>query len=86
VTATDVSIDLLTLLTEKDPDGLVSCRVEDMTTPGRGGYGLVALVLNSLMMVLTSEGQQAVFAAAASHLDSGGLFVVETAVIDFTRW
>src|ERR1700722_952762 len=80
VVATDVSPHMLGVLAAKDSDGLVEHHVEDMVTPGRSHFGLVALLLNSLFAVTTADAQQAVFAAADSWLQPGGLFVLECAV------
>ena len=45
-----------------------------------GRYGLVYLVFNGIMNVLTEEAQAATFANAAWHLAPGGCFVIETMI------
>jgi SAM-dependent methyltransferase len=51
----------------------------DMTTDAPDGrFGLVYLVFNTIGNGLTQEGQVDVFRNAASRLDEGGVFVVET--------
>ena len=50
-----------------------------------GSFALVYLVFNTIMNVTTQAGQVAVFRNAASHLASGGVFVVETMIPDLQR-
>jgi SAM-dependent methyltransferase len=80
VVATDVSPHALAVLAAKDSDGLVERHVQDMATPGRAHFGLVALLLNSLFAAPSAEAQQRVFTAAHSWLQPDGLFVLECAV------
>jgi len=55
--------------------------VGDMTTERVDGtFSLAYIVCNSLNNVTTQEGQIAVFANAARHLEPGGRFVVEVGV------
>lgn len=86
VTAADISPEMLAVLAAGDPTASVTCRVQDMTEPGEPRFGLVALLLHSLFWVIEPEHQQAVFRAAASHLEPGGLFVTEMFVRDFSTW
>jgi len=56
----------------------VEAVIGDMTTTQvEGTFSLVYLVFNSINNVTTQEGQTAVFANAAAHLEPGGCFVVE---------
>ncbi len=48
--------------------------------PGAGGFGLVYLVFNTIMNLLTQDAQVACFENAAAHLAPGGHFLVETMV------
>jgi SAM-dependent methyltransferase len=48
--------------------------------PGAGGFGLVYLVFNTIMNLLTQDAQVACFQNAAAHLAPGGHFLVETMV------
>ena len=53
----------------------------DMTsTRVEGRFDLVYLVFNTIGNVTTQDGQVAVFANAAAHLEPGGHFVVEVGV------
>jgi SAM-dependent methyltransferase len=55
--------------------------IGDMTTTRvEGSFSLVYLVFNSISNVTTQDGQVAVFANAAAHLEPGGCFVVEVGV------
>jgi hypothetical protein len=50
------------------------------TTRVDGKYSVVYVVFNSINNVTTQDGQVAVFANAAAHLESGGCFVVEVGI------
>lgn len=50
-----------------------------------GTFRLVYLVFNTIMNVTTQAGQVAVFRNAATHLEPGGTFVIETGVPDLRR-
>jgi SAM-dependent methyltransferase len=64
----------------------VPVTIGDMTTAHvPGGFRLVYLVANTIMNVTTQEEQVAVFANAAGHLVSGGVFVVEVIVPQLRR-
>ncbi len=64
----------------------VEAVVGDMTTTRVDGtFSLVYLVFNSINNVTTQQGQTAVFANAAAHLEAGGCFVVEVGTPPATR-
>jgi SAM-dependent methyltransferase len=64
----------------------VPVTVGDMTTTRvPGSFTLVYLVWNAIMNVTTQDGQLAVFANAAAHLEPGGCFVVEVIVPQLRR-
>lgn len=68
-------------LREKAGGAELDVTIGDMSAarlPGR--YGLVYLVFNTIHNLLTQDGQVRCFENAARHLDSGGVFVVETGV------
>lgn len=64
------------------PDGrAIPVTIGDMTTTRLPGtFALVYLVANTIMNVTTQDDQLAVFANAATHLEPGGLFVIEVMV------
>jgi len=65
----------------------VAAVVGDMTTTRVDGtFSLVYVVFNSINNVTTQEGQTAVFANAAAHLEPGGCFVVEVGTPPATPW
>jgi SAM-dependent methyltransferase len=55
------------------------------TTRVEGAFSLVYVVFNSINNLTTQEGQVAVFANAAAHLEPGGSFVIEVVVPDLRR-
>ncbi|MGE0192118.1 MAG: class I SAM-dependent methyltransferase [Planctomycetota bacterium] len=55
------------------------------TTRIDGGFGLVYLVFNTIMNLLTQDEQVACFENAAAHLSPGGAFVVEVIVPQIRR-
>ena len=68
-------------LAAKPGAGAVAVTIGDMiTTRVAGAFRLVYLVANTIMNVTTQDGQLAVFANAAAHLEPGGCFVVEVEV------
>ena len=78
VAGIDLSPDMVAQLREdrRDPG-----RVGDMTTTRvEGTFSLAYIVCNSINNVTTQDGQVAVFANAAAHLEPGGCFVVEVGV------
>jgi SAM-dependent methyltransferase len=59
----------------------IDVAIGDMTsTRVQGSFGLAYLVYNTIDNVTTQDGQVAVFANAAVHLEPGGCFVVEVGV------
>jgi SAM-dependent methyltransferase len=79
VSGIDVSEQMLDRLRTKP--GAVAAVVGDMTsTRVEGTFGLVHLVVNTIMNVTTQAGQVATFRNAAAHLRPGGRFVVEVMV------
>jgi SAM-dependent methyltransferase len=65
----------------------VPVTIGDMTAARVPGapFALVYLVANTIMNVTTQDGQLAVFANAAGHLEPGGCFVLEVIVPQLRR-
>ena len=79
VAGIDLSADMVAVLRAKTNS--IPVEVGDMTTTRVAGeFSLAFIVYNSLNNVTTQEGQVAVFANAAGHLEPGGRFVVEVGV------
>jgi SAM-dependent methyltransferase len=79
VAGVDFSPDMVAQLREKTPE--IPVAIGDMsTTRVEGTFSLVYVVFNSINNVTTQDGQAAVFANAAAHLEPGGCFVVEVGV------
>jgi SAM-dependent methyltransferase len=79
VAGIDFSPDMVARLRAKTDE--IPVAVGDMsTTRVEGTFSLVYLVFNSINNVTTQDGQVAVFANAAAHLEPGGCFVVEVGV------
>jgi SAM-dependent methyltransferase len=79
VAGIDLSPDMLAQLRAKTDE--IPVETGDMaTTRVEGTFSLVYVVFNSINNVTTQEGQVAVFANAAAHLEPGGCFVVEVGV------
>src|SRR5579864_8956625 len=79
VAGIDLSPDMLAQLNQKTTQ--IPVEVGDMaTTRVEGTFSLAYVVFNSINNVTTQDGQVAVFANAAAHLDPGGCFVVEVGV------
>ena len=55
------------------------------TTRVPGGFSLVYLVFNTIMNLTSQQAQVDCFGNAASHLESGGCFVIEVAIPDLQR-
>jgi SAM-dependent methyltransferase len=55
------------------------------TTTVDGSFSVAYLVYNTIMNLTTQAGQVACFRNVASHLGSGGLFVIEVGVPDLQR-
>ena len=84
VAGIDLSPDMVSQLLKKTAD--IPVVVGDMTTEQVDGtFSLAYIVCNSLNNVTTQEGQVAVFANAARHLEPGGRFVVEVGVQNLQR-
>ena len=75
----DLSPDMVAELRRKTHQ--IPVELGDMTTTTvEGTFSLVYIVFNSINNVTTQDGQIAVFASAAAHLEPGGCFVVEVGV------
>lgn len=75
------SVAMVDQLREKQGPTGVDVTIGDMTTVELSQqYSLVYLVFNTIHNVLTQDGQVRCFENAARHLDTGGMFVVETGV------
>jgi SAM-dependent methyltransferase len=75
----DLSPDMVAQLRRKTDE--IPVEIGDMTTTRVDGmFSLAYIVFNSINNVTTQDGQIAVFANAAAHLEPGGLFVVEVGV------
>ncbi len=84
VAGIDLSPDMVAVLRRKTD--AIPVAVGDMTTARvEGTFSLAYIVCNSILNVTTQDGQAAVFANAATHLDPGGCFVVETVVPNTQR-
>ena len=79
VAGVDLSPDMVAELRRKTDE--IPVEVGDMTTTTvEGTFSLVYIVFNSINNVTTQDGQVAVVANAAAHLEPGGCFVVEVGV------
>jgi SAM-dependent methyltransferase len=79
VAGIDLSPDMVAQLRKKMDE--IQIEIGDMTTTRVDGTFLLAyIVFNSINNVTTQDGQIAVFANAAAHLEPGGHFVVEVGV------
>ena len=79
VAGIDLSPDMVAQLRKKADE--IPVEIGDMTTTRVDGtFSLVYIVFNSINNVTTQDGQIAVFANAAAHLEPGGHFVVEVGV------
>ena len=75
----DFSPDMVAQLQQKTD--AIPVAIGDMSsTRVEGTFSLVYIVFNSINNVTTQDGQVAVFATAAAHLEPGGCFVVEVGV------
>lgn len=73
-------------LRAKEDGQRVSVTIGDMaTTRVEGRFGLVYLVFNAIGLLITQDQQIACFANAATHLETGGYFLVEVAIPDLRR-
>ena len=79
VAGIDLSPDMVAQLRQKTDE--IPVEIGDMTTTRVDGtFSLSYIVFNSINNVTTQDGQIAVFANAAAHLEPGGHFVVEVGV------
>jgi SAM-dependent methyltransferase len=85
VAGIDFSPDMVAEL-EKKTDAIPVAIGDMSTTRVEGTFSLVYVVFNSINNVTTQEGQAAVFANAAEHLEPGGCFVVEVGVRNRQRF
>jgi len=84
VAGIDSSPDMVAELQRKTDE--IPVAIGDMsTTEVDGTFSLVYLVFNSINNVTTQDGQVAVFANAAAHLEPGGCFVIELLVPQLQR-
>jgi SAM-dependent methyltransferase len=84
VAGIDLSPDMAAQLRRKTD--AIPVAIGDMsTTTVEGTFSLAYLVFNSINNVTTQDGQVAVFANAAAHLEPGGCFVIEVGVPDLRR-
>jgi SAM-dependent methyltransferase len=79
VAGIDLSPDMVAELRKKS-DSIPVTTGDMCTTRVDGKYSVVYVVFNSINNVTTQDGQVAVFANAAAHLESGGCFVVEVGI------
>ena len=85
VAGIDLSPDMVAQLRQKTDE--IPVEVGDMTaTRVDGTFSLAYIVFNSINNVTTQDGQIAVFANAAAHLEPGGHFVVEVGVQNRQRF
>jgi SAM-dependent methyltransferase len=86
VTGIEASPAMLRRLAEKPGADKVATVVGDITaTRLTSSFDLVYAVFNTVLMVLTQDGQVKSFANAAAHLRPGGHFVVEAFIPEFTK-
>jgi Methyltransferase domain len=82
----DASVAMLEQLARKPGGDKIDVVAGDITTCRMEGmFGVVYAVFNTVLMVLTQEGQVQCFRNAAAHLSSGGHFVVEAFIPEFTK-
>lgn len=82
----DASAAMLEQLACKPGGDKIDVVTGDITTcRAAGTFGLVYAVFNTVLMVLTQEGQVQCFRNAAAHLSRGGHFVVEAFIPEFTK-
>ena len=86
VAGIDSSQAMLARLREKPGAERIEALVGDMAaTRVDGEFSLVYLVFNTIFNLTTQDGQVACFENAASHLRSGGRFVIEARVPELQR-
>lgn len=84
VTATDASDEMLSILREKS--STVKARVEILPNISGGPYSVIAILANSLWVMLTALEQRQFFNNAARTLITGGFLVVESAQVNTDSW
>ena len=83
----DVSAEMLTRLRSKAGKAPVRAYVGDMADFRLNrSYPLIYVVFNTFFQLASAEGQANCFAAAARHLDPGGMFVLQVFFPDLTRY
>jgi Methyltransferase domain len=86
VVGIDNSRAMLARLAEKPGAERIEALVGDMAASRvDGDFSLVYLVFNTIFNLITQEGQVACFENAATHLRSGGRFVIEARVPELQR-
>lgn len=86
VAGIELSTDMVAELRDKPGGDAIPVTIGDMTTTRVDGeFGLVYLVFNTIMNLLTQDEQVACFENAARHLVPGGHFVVEVMVPQVQR-
>jgi SAM-dependent methyltransferase len=82
----ELSAHMAAQLAAKPGADALAVTIGDMTTTRvPGTFRLVYLVVNTIMNVTTQDGQLAVFANAAAHLEPAGCFVLEVLVPQLRR-
>ena len=83
----DVSAEMLTRLRSKAGKAPVHAHLGDMADFHLSRtYPLIYVVFNTFFQLANAEGQANCFAAAARHLEPGGLFVLQVFFPDLTRY
>jgi SAM-dependent methyltransferase len=86
VVGIELSAAMVEQLRRKPGGDALDVAIGDMrTTQVEDRFTLVYLVFNTIMNVMTQDGQVACFENAARHLQPGGCFVVEVMVPDLRR-
>lgn len=84
ITATDASEEMLEVLRSKS--SAIETRVEVLPKISGGPYGVVAILANSLWVLIKASDQYKFFHYAAKALKPGGYLVVETSKVDLSSW
>lgn len=75
----DLSPDMVAQLQSKPGANAISVTIGDFaTTKVKGDFSLVFLVFNTITNLITQDAQVECFRNAATHLEPGGCFVIET--------
>jgi SAM-dependent methyltransferase len=86
VSGIELSTAMAERLRAKDPEQRINVTIGDMaTTRIDGSYRLVYLVFNAIGNLTSQDQQVACFVNAATHLEPGGVFVIEVGVPDLRR-